>query len=100
MILKRQSIWRVLLMSLFITLYLCTVPLSARADVAGGEGAAVAGVILIVAAYAVTMTVICVPVAAIRASDHPGRFGGTFGACFDVRNWFASGAAQTTEKKR
>ena len=89
---------RVLLVTLFLSLYLCMAPPPAKAQ-AGGEGAAVAAVIFIVGAYVATMATICTPVAAIRASDHPRGFGGAFGECFDVTNWFASKPAQAEEQK-
>ena len=75
---------RVLLITLFLSLYLCIAPRPARAQ-PSGEGAAVLAVVFIVGVYVATMTTICTPVAAIKASNHSGGFGGAFGDCFNWR---------------
>ena len=56
-----------------------------RADADAGGGVALGAIAIFVTAvgtYATVMGVACTPIAAVKASDHPGGFSGAFGDCF------------------
>lgn len=84
---NRQSKWKVLLIALIFGGALMLG--QAEKAHAHGEGAVVIGAIAVIGAilatYATVMTTVCIPVAAIKASDHPGGLGGAFGDCFFLR---------------